>query len=1278
MEKLDYVLGLDLGVASIGWAVMEIDENNEPVNLVDANSVIFEPLDNDKGKLYNVDRRNARGARRILNRRKERIRRTKNLLTSSGFLSDDELSKLYSGQIEDIFEIRKKGLTEQLNKNEIARLMIFYNKNRGFKSNRKTDDLELEEELKKLEKNNGKISEKASDNNANDEKKLKPLIALNTKRLQEENLMPIELIFKLKSEEDILGFKNKEGVYKFGFKRDQIEKEIEYILERQELVSEELLEKYMEILKSQRDFSEGPAEPSNYRINWESKTGACKYTGEKRVVAGAPSYEIFCMLQKLTDLRYIYIADETKKGKFKLEKEHLDKIYNKALKTKKVTYKDVLDILNDENVRILNVPQLEIKEYKKIKEKFQGELTEDQIKELNNKLNTERHKISIFELKQYKELLAQFKKNDITEDNIEELGGIALLDKVAELLTYAKTDKKLEEYHTKDRYKDIPKEIIEKIKTFKTLNKTGNLSLNLVRKLNEKMLEGNDYEKSLSNLGYSIKINDNWDKFPTVSQIEEAFNTKITNPNVKHIMVILRKLYNTLLEKYGKPKKVHLELARDMANDFSTRIKIKKEQEKNRAYRELKSFEVYSNNLDIVGHKNKLSNDDILRFRLYDEQNGICIYSGQKIDKSKLRTSEYQVDHILPYSKSADNSFENKVLVYAKENQDKKERTPYQWLKGTQKWLQFKHRVELNTHMKDKKKNNLLFTDEVKIDEFLDRDLHATSYSSRLALQVFKSLISPDERDIKDENALYIYHRNVVAFNGSMTSQLRSFYGLNRFTHSFESEDLRIGKNYRIDEIKYTKDELILVAKNEKRGLEISENRKIEYTDKSKKTFKTETDRIIFEEIIRKENIDNISNELKGKYVEDITEKDFRDILDKNENIPTELISTIYQLNSLLKQDINSKNRENHLHHALDATLLTIMNHSMQQRLTKFNQILQKMSNSPEEYVDEETGEIMTYKEAVEKLREDIDVKYIDLYNKKATQTYKIPGTNEKISLSLPYVNFIEDIKNIIFIKDENDSSFKLPYHVFKKKTSGQLHAETILGESKGLVTKRVSVFDIKDSKNLEKLFDKDGSQKEIYETLLKWLEEKSKDYPKLKNGHIIKKVKMVDENKDKLIKLGEKRYVQMGQTTVKILVLKKKDEDGYRMASIGRYNYNKIKKGEDFKLHVWKSANKADGFINYSDIENHYCKLFELHPSELIELENQKGGKIKCKVTGFTGGYLEVKSIIGDSTDLIRNSVFDGITKDNRFRKPISTISKISKVKYNILGDKVCHLGKY
>lgn len=1296
MSNLNYVLGLDLGVSSIGWAVMEVDNENNPMKLIDANSVIFKPLDNDKGKLYNEDRRSARGARRVLGRKKERIRRTKKLLISSNFIEESELSNLYLGKLEDIFNIRKRGLTNQLTKPEIARLMIFYVKNRGFKSNRKTDDMELEEELQKLEKSNSKNADTGNDSKKIDEKKLKPIIALNTKRLQDDNLMPIELIFKLREEGELIGFTNKEGVYTFGFKREQIDNEVYQILKNQELVSEKLLEDYMEIFRSQRDFSEGPAKPSKYRIDWESKTGQCKYTGEKRVVSGAPSYEIFCMLQKLTDLRYIYTNDDTKQGKFKLETEQLHEIYDKVVNDgKELTYKLVLDCIEDKDIRILNIPQLEFKEYKDIKEKFlakiskkEEELTEEERKNLNNELNVKRQKKTIFVLKHFKELISQFKKNDVTKEEIQNLGGIDFLDKVAELLTYAKTDKKLDEYYSgekyKERYQDIPKDIIEKIRTFKTFNKTGNLSLSLVKNLNEKMLEGNDYEKSLSSLGYSLLSNNDWETFPTVLQIEREFNTKITNPNVKHIIVILRKLYNTLLEKYGKPKKVHIELARDMANDFSTRNKIKKEQEQNRVYRDLKAFEVYNQNLDIVGYKNRLSNDDYLRFKLYDEQNGICIYSGQRIDKSKLLTAEYQVDHILPYSQSGDNSFDNKVLVYAKENQDKKERTPYQWLKGTERWSQFKTRVELNTKIKDKKKNNFLFTDIVNKNDFLERDLHATSYSSRLALKVFQALIPADEKDVYDENGnkkqIYIYNRNVIAFNGSLTSQLRKFYGLNKFTHSFEAESLIIEKNYRIEKLESGKNKISLIVKHKKTGEEIVEEYKIE-KNKNTNDFKTEKDRIISLEIMKNENVESISEILTGKYIENLKEKDFIDMRDM---FPIELISVIFELCSLAKQEINSKNRSNHLHHAVDATLLTIMNHSMQQRLTKFNQVLQNMENSPEEYVDEETGEIMGYKEVLEKMRKDTEVKSIDLYNNKTVQQYRIPGTNETFSLSLPYVDFIDDIKNVIFIKHEGDENLKLPYHVFKLKTKGKLHAETILGESKGQITKRVSVFDFYEKvskekdvdKILNKLFDKEGSQKEIYETLKTWLLAKTKEYPKLKNGHIIKKVKVVDDNKDKLIKLGNKRYVEMGQTIVKILVLKKKGEDGYRMASLGRYNYSKMKKGEDFKLNIWESQVDIE-IINYNELsEKYYEIIFELYPGEVIELEHKKGGKIKCLVVGFTTGKLEIRSIIGDNLDIVRNDVFS--KPRNQLQLTISSIKNIKKLKYDMLGNKICHLDKY
>ena len=118
------------------------------------------------------------------------------------------------------------------------------------------------------------------------------------------------------------------------------------------------------------------------------------------------------------------------------------------------------------------------------------------------------------------------------------------------------------------------------------------------------------------------------------------------------------------------------------------------------------------------------------------------------------------------------------------------------------------------------------------------------------------------------------------------------------------------------------------------------------------------------------------------------------------------------------------------------------------------------------------------------------------------------------------------------------------------------------------------------------------------------------------------------------------------------------------------------MKKGEDFKIQIWEKQQTSE-MINFSELEkNNYEILFELYPSELIELENKQGGKIKCKVTGFASGMFEVKSIIGDSTDLIRNGVFNNII--NRYYITISTIKNIRKVKYNILGDKVCHSGKY
>src|SRR5699024_1589159 len=73
----------------------------------------------------------------------------------------------------------------------------------------------------------------------------------------------------------------------------------------------------------------------------------------------------------------------------------------------------------------------------------------------------------------------------------------------------------------------------------------------------------------------------------------------------------------------------------------------------------------------------------LLKYKLYKEQNAICMYSGKPIDLINMLYDENyaQVDHILPKSRSFDNTYDNKVLVLTKENQDKRNMTPYEYMK---------------------------------------------------------------------------------------------------------------------------------------------------------------------------------------------------------------------------------------------------------------------------------------------------------------------------------------------------------------------------------------------------------------------------------------------------------------------------------------------------------------------------------------------------------------------------------------------------------------------
>ncbi|MGN1050700.1 MAG: type II CRISPR RNA-guided endonuclease Cas9, partial [Acutalibacteraceae bacterium] len=139
---MKYSIGLDIGITSVGYAVMLLNENDEPCKILKMGSRIFEAAENPKdGASLAAPRRINRGMRRRLRRKRFRKERIKALIEKYGIMTVDEIDSIYSSnsKLSDIYEIRSQALDRLLCKEEFVRLLIHLSQRRGFRSNRKVD-----------------------------------------------------------------------------------------------------------------------------------------------------------------------------------------------------------------------------------------------------------------------------------------------------------------------------------------------------------------------------------------------------------------------------------------------------------------------------------------------------------------------------------------------------------------------------------------------------------------------------------------------------------------------------------------------------------------------------------------------------------------------------------------------------------------------------------------------------------------------------------------------------------------------------------------------------------------------------------------------------------------------------------------------------------------------------------------------------------------------------------------------------------------------------------
>lgn len=133
-----YTLGLDIGISSIGWAVLENMPDGEPFKIGDLGVRIFEKAEQPKtGASLALPRREARSARRRIRRRRHRKERIKNLLQESGCIRREELEALLaaSGFAKDVYTLRLEGLDRRLERHEWARVLLHLAQRRGYRSN---------------------------------------------------------------------------------------------------------------------------------------------------------------------------------------------------------------------------------------------------------------------------------------------------------------------------------------------------------------------------------------------------------------------------------------------------------------------------------------------------------------------------------------------------------------------------------------------------------------------------------------------------------------------------------------------------------------------------------------------------------------------------------------------------------------------------------------------------------------------------------------------------------------------------------------------------------------------------------------------------------------------------------------------------------------------------------------------------------------------------------------------------------------------------------------
>jgi len=681
---------------------------------------MFAKAENPKdGSSLALPRRLARSARRRLDRRSERLQRIRYLFVQHGLIEAEYIDKIFltSSGRKDPWQIRAEGLDKLLTGEELARALYHIAKHRGFKSSRKIE-----------------VGDKKSE-----EGKLLEGVKRTGSLLNDKGYRTVGEMF-FQDESFAEQKRNRQGAYLNTVERSLLEAEIREIFRCQRefdssLVNHEFETEFLENFNWQKSFASGD---DILRL-----IGKCTFegaSGELRAPRNAYTSERFTLLSAVNNLSLL-----TNNGTVFLTPEQRQIVINLAYASPRVDYARLRKVLNlEDDIRFASLSY-----YHKCK----GEEVD--------KFDCEKKVFAqLFGYHEMRKAFERAGKWEIVKIDPD------ILDTIAEALTFYKTDEDITKHLKACGLTDDMVDIAMGIGSF---IKVKHLSIKAMRRIIPYLEDGDKYHEACTKAGYDHsrpQSTARQDRLPPIGE-------EIRNPVVLRSLSQARKVVNAIIERYNAPYAINVEMARDMSRTADERKEIEKRQEENRQARDIAKEDVRKHYAEFFSADNSNpANDDVLKWLLYREQSGQCAYSLHPFDLSRLLEPGYaEIDHIIPYSRSFDDSRSNKILVRGVENRNKQNLTPFEYFGADkERWEEFEGWVKVN--IKDIRKRQKLLKLSVSNEEeqeWKERNLNDTRYITRY----FSNFITGNLKFADDAPAV-----PVCQVNGQVTGLLRAKWGL--------------------------------------------------------------------------------------------------------------------------------------------------------------------------------------------------------------------------------------------------------------------------------------------------------------------------------------------------------------------------------------------------------------------------------------------------------------------------------------------------------------------